>query len=527
MNSPLYNITNQYFDGCDNKEHNQQSYISFPYSIVENSCLRPSSEPDLEECTQIFSDQSQNYFSSDTEQYIKNEVPTNITHSTTPPEISSQTASLKIPLIGDKPLTKEHITQAKTDNVTPSNDHGYGLLTNNVQKLNSSIAKDSVQHVGSNNSTISNHSSINSSSSHKEYDTSPYQFDDSADSVSASPVLWVKRKEESSVSSPEEVLEEQTAITRVMGRPQCQQAVTICNRTQRRYDNDPAAAKKLESELRLRVSSKSALKTNAKSPTNISLHNSSNVFLAAPTNVSLKIPLNVSSGVTHSEKITKNISSNVSEKFPPKMHIDVPSNTVNVKKLASKMSSINSTGNNTSKNVVGHHGNSHSSTKHAVCHQSESVNTTSIKKHSNVKPPSILRSPPAITVSKSPLNSASPTFPNVLQKSESWHQMVKEQNVPNTRLVPPQSPRLSKTKSSHNLAFPKQFEAALSAEAVSEKQSTVDYYLNQNTKVKKKEHIVKTAEKKSSVSIIKLDDDLENVDEAFESLFVESSKKKK
>ncbi|XP_075221054.1 uncharacterized protein LOC142324190 isoform X3 [Lycorma delicatula] len=119
----------------------------------------------------------------------------------------------------------------------------------------------------------------------------------------------------------------------------------------------------------------------------------------------------------------------------------------------------------------------------------------------------------------------SPSFPNVLQKSESWHQMVKEK-MAQAKQAPP-LPKISKAKSSHALAFPKQFEASLPKETLSVKQSTIDQYLKKSP-VTTSSSISKSKEKKTVTikSVIKLDDDLNNVDEAFENLFQETSKKR-
>ncbi|XP_039292718.1 serine/arginine repetitive matrix protein 2 [Nilaparvata lugens] len=123
-------------------------------------------------------------------------------------------------------------------------------------------------------------------------------------------------------------------------------------------------------------------------------------------------------------------------------------------------------------------------------------------------------------------NPSSPSFPNVLQKSESWHQMVKEK-MAQAKQAPP-LPKIPKAKSSHALAFPKQFEAAQPKELLQSKQSTVDQYLK---KSKSNAGINKLKERRSTTKVesttsIRLDEDLRNVDEAFESLFNETSKRR-
>jgi hypothetical protein len=134
-----------------------------------------------------------------------------------------------------------------------------------------------------------------------------------------------------------------------------------------------------------------------------------------------------------------------------------------------------------------------------------------------------------------------PSFsPSVtLRKSESWHQLVAGQQgirnkrpqslalpdltIPggNARRIPPTLP---KTKSSHSLSFPKQFEAALSPESVETKQRKVEAYLKTSVKPKTYDTRKKVQEsQENSVpppsEMLDLDDNLENVDEAFENVF--------
>ncbi|KAJ9592301.1 hypothetical protein L9F63_001197, partial [Diploptera punctata] len=151
-----------------------------------------------------------------------------------------------------------------------------------------------------------------------------------------------------------------------------------------------------------------------------------------------------------------------------------------------------------------------------------------------------------MSISPIPAPSVSPSL--ILRKSESWHQLVSGQGIRskrpqslaltelqlpagnssgNVRKIPPALP---KTKSSHSLSFPKQFEAALSPESVETKQRKVEEYLK--TKNKTQETKTKVQESNnvlSTPSDLLLDDNLENVDEAFESLFnaAVSSKSKK
>jgi hypothetical protein len=126
-----------------------------------------------------------------------------------------------------------------------------------------------------------------------------------------------------------------------------------------------------------------------------------------------------------------------------------------------------------------------------------------------------------------------------LRKSESWHQLVAGQQgirskrpqslalpdltIPNrnARRIPPTLP---KTKSSHSLSFPKQFEATLSPESVENKQREVEAYLKASAKSKSHEVKLKVQEPRGNSvphpsEMLVLDDNLENVDEAFENVF--------
>nr|CAD7406533.1 unnamed protein product [Timema poppensis] len=152
--------------------------------------------------------------------------------------------------------------------------------------------------------------------------------------------------------------------------------------------------------------------------------------------------------------------------------------------------------------------------------------------------------------------SVSPSL--VLRKSESWHQLAAEQTKrrPLSLALPDlptagsisgnrrSHPALPKTKSSHSLAFPKQFEAAMTPESVKKNQKKVEAYFNMSSSAKigassqtqsvqgqsGKLHLSTSFDKKSptnkatkqippSPDILDLDINLENVDEAFESLF--------
>ncbi|KAE8747936.1 hypothetical protein FOCC_FOCC005325 [Frankliniella occidentalis] len=170
--------------------------------------------------------------------------------------------------------------------------------------------------------------------------------------------------------------------------------------------------------------------------------------------------------------------------------------------------------------------------------------------------------------------SVSPNPGNVLRKSESWHQLAAQtQGLPvkgsgraegrplsmhggNGQDLPPaapaRSPGLAKAKSSHSLAFPKQFEAAIKPDALQVKQKTVEQYfkkadstagdgfgsgpksasvnVKQQYSKKSQQSSLSVSTRKTSqtyepltpVEVLLVDDNLENVDEAFESLFAAS-----
>lgn len=120
--------------------------------------------------------------------------------------------------------------------------------------------------------------------------------------------------------------------------------------------------------------------------------------------------------------------------------------------------------------------------------------------------------------------SLSPSFPNVIQKSESWHQMVKEQ-MQQAKQAPP-LPKISKAKSSHTLALPKQYEAALSQETLTQKKITVSQYLSKQSKATKSTRTNPKYKSTNTINIQQEDDDLADVDEVFESIFQESNKKR-
>lgn len=128
--------------------------------------------------------------------------------------------------------------------------------------------------------------------------------------------------------------------------------------------------------------------------------------------------------------------------------------------------------------------------------------------------------------------SSSPKMPSVLQKSESWHQMVLDRMAPKKLSPIPSGPgKLQpKAKSSHSLNFAKQFEAAIPDTI--EKKKTVEAYLNTDSNKKeinkynfkqfKKTKTSKSSSSSSTKTVVPLSDNLDNVDEAFDSLFNDS-----
>lgn len=115
-------------------------------------------------------------------------------------------------------------------------------------------------------------------------------------------------------------------------------------------------------------------------------------------------------------------------------------------------------------------------------------------------------------------------MPSVLQKSESWHQMIMER----MRQAKPPSPiqaKMPRAKSTHNLGnMPKQYEAVLSPETISIKQHTVEQFLGKT--VQSQETRSPQSTRKAvvgSVKVAKLNEDFKHVDEAFDLLFNEAA----
>lgn len=316
---------------------------------------------------------------------------------------------------------------------------------------------------------------------------------------------------EISVSEGTEI---QTAVARVMGQQQCQKAVTVMNRTQRRFEEDKSESQNL-------------LRTLLKSPN-------------SPTNMPRRPSSEKLQNYTDSYRPPKSPLLDDSPRFKSVPENRVQPNATNLKPpviitpqskpISSAASAFRPLVNNYSKPTeADYHRLPPVPTSPTVNRKLETENQYKQMHSSNKVTQNSLSSKyysselsSRNTSSVSP--SRSPSFPNVLQKSESWHQLVKDQ-MSQGRHPPPKSPRLSKTKSSHTLAFPKQYEAHLTPETLAVKQSTVDQYLKSPTKQLTKSS-KQTYKQKKTVNVVKLDDNLDNVDEAFESLFQEVAKKK-
>jgi len=349
---------------------------------------------------------------------------------------------------------------------------------------------------------------------------SPY-LDESVNSSGAPSPHWNQDEVEDTEISVSEGTEMQTAITKVMGQSQCQKAVTVSNRTQHRFEND-----KSESDSLLR-----ALLKSPHSPTNISRKQSSekiNNYTEPPQ--PSKSPL---LDKPSRSKLSPDAYSYPVVSKPPV--IVTPPSVVQNNQSNLAAAAFHPLVNNFSKPpepeyykpspvlpsppLYGKKPDPDSRLVQSSTRSSSSNSTTYVNKYSEID--SLPKPTSRASPSRSPL-STSPSFPNVLQKSESWHQLVKEQSQ--VRHPPPKSPRLAKTKSSHSLAFPKQYEAHLTPDKLAGTQSKVDQYLKPPS-IQSATKIRQTSKQKKTVSI-KLDESLDNVDEAFESLFQEVAKRK-
>lgn len=348
---------------------------------------------------------------------------------------------------------------------------------------------------------------------------SPY-FESASSSTAPSPYNWNQQDLEENEISISEGTEIQTAVAKVMGHAQCQKATTVSKRTKHRFEDDNS--EKLESQ--------SLLRTLLKSP-------------HSPTNVGRKLSservpnINEFSQPPKSPIASKKQIPEITHSYPvlakPPAIVTPQNNKVQKNErspVIPAVSAFRPLVNNLSKPVdfdlyrappippsppsYGRRSESDTRLIHSS-NKSSSSNSLSSKLYDS-----------DLSISNSRVSpSKSPSFPNVLQKSESWHQLVKEQ-MTQGRHPPPKSPRLCKTKSSHTLAFPKQFEAHLTPDLLAKKQTTVDQYLKSTSSIQTMKTTKQSSRHKIPASVVKLDDNLENVDEAFESLFQEVAKRK-
>lgn len=350
---------------------------------------------------------------------------------------------------------------------------------------------------------------------------SPY-FESASSSTAPSPCHWNQQDLEENEISVSEGTEIQTAVAKVMGHAQCQTATTVSNRTKHRYEDDYNAKSESQSLLR-------TLLKSPHSPTNIGRKLSSE---RAPNITELlQSPKSPVASNEHNKKLLPEIIHSYPVVAKPPVIVTPQSNRGKNERnpVMPAVSAFRPLVNNLSKAPdsdfyrpppipssppsYGRRSESDTRLIHSSNKSSSSNSLSSKLYDSDLSIPYTRVSP-----------SKSPSFPNVLQKSESWHQLVKEQ-MTQGRHPPPQSPRLCKTKSSHTLVFPKQFEAHLAPELLAKKQTTVDQYLK-STSIQSMKTTKQSSKHKKSVSVVKLDDNLENVDEAFESLFQEVAKRK-
>ena len=300
--------------------------------------------------------------------------------------------------------------------------------------------------------------------------------------------------------------EEHVAIAKVMGSPIQQQAVTIKQKTYRREEEEDgrlSAAGHLANVLQ-RFSTPPDDK-ESESPKLLVARNSLPDIQRAPLLPDIQratlLPPNLPTGKTSPTQISYN---SISPRNMVKTYMDrVPSSS------SRRTSSVESLVTTTSSEELRENGESVLTTRLQIPVYTPSNRTSSVQDLSPRDSPS------------SP--SISPT--SVLRKSESWHQLngqIKPKR-PQSLILPdlpaPQrrTPNsLLKTKSSHALGFAqKQFEAVMTPASVEIKQKTVEEYLSVK-KIKKKEAKPASATKPH---LVELDDNLENVDEAFDALF--------
>lgn len=343
-----------------------------------------------------------------------------------------------------------------------------------------------------------------------------YHYDECTPSSGAPSPHWYSNDVEESISEGAEM---QAAVTKVMGQDQCQKAVTISNRTQHRFGD---------------LESNSLLKTLLKSPN--SPTNVSQIKSSEKTPV-FKDPHQISrSPLENKSSKLKLFSTEVSPRLVGTPQLCLPQRPQKIP-VSTAASAFRPLVNNLSKvpeaDVYRHPpfpppfpmNNKKSNTENKICNQPTSRSSISNTQfHSHKAYESELQRYKCVSPCRSP-PSSSPSFPSVLQKSESWHQLVRGQ-MTQGRHPPPKSPRLTKTKSSHMLAFPKQYEAHLTPDLLAVKQTTVDQYLKPSSKQPIEKKTKQSTNQKKIITVTQLDENLDNVDEAFETLFQEVAKRK-
>lgn len=319
---------------------------------------------------------------------------------------------------------------------------------------------------------------------------------------------------ETNASTPEE----HVAITRVMGSANQQQAVTIRQRTQRRDDENRSSASTSLGNVLLRFSSPTDQKSSDQSSKQ--LQSSKGMTAGSTPPRSPLAPPKLPTGKTSPVHLHRqSLGSRLGDE-----RISSNSNQYQESKIFRQNDSQPMSRRTSSAETL-----THSSTSEEFRHEGDSVVASRLQIPYSVPPlqnkaSSLQNLSPNVSPSRSPISpSVSPTS---IQKSESWHQLneLMKPKRPQSLIIPnlpapqrrPPNP-LVKTKSSHALGFGgKQFEADLNKATLELKQKTVEEYFS----VKKNTSKSKPVQSKISGSnIVELDDNLENVDEAFDALF--------
>lgn len=323
--------------------------------------------------------------------------------------------------------------------------------------------------------------------------------------------------------------EEHVAVTKIMGSSNQQQAVTVKHKSHWKEDeaNDSksSAIKSLTSTLQKFSSpneSKKDLQTYAKlSPTRSSLPG------ATPPRSPLlppKLPTGkISPGSLSSEN--KSPVSSVSYRrednpVPNSNHFQVSSPVEAFKQLSVERSLPRAASGRTSADSEEFRENENT------------IVTSRLQIPYRVPSAQSIATPSPRDLSPSERLSRSPdafAYQNYLQKSESCHQLsgLSKPKRPQSLIMPnlptpqrrPVNPLL-KTKSSHALGFGgKQFEASINQEMRESKQKTVEEYFSMKNSSSKTKQSQKKQIALPGQELVKLDDNLENVDEAFDALF--------